>query len=222
MCIDVLPTCVSVHHVCAWCVRRCQKALDPLGVELEMGSVRAAGVLNYWALSLAFLSPDMAELCSPVLPPASETENLKSNYIAHTGLEFKIPSFSAPWVLALKTGAVMPSFTSASFWRCSPLPLSDHGHFHLWILDKLGSCEERRVTAASAFRRSYKSSKFQATSLYSLVSFLHAPSLKFKFKMREYDLKMFEISTILFWNQVIKYLFIILNCPWNKKGFTYY
>lgn len=120
----------------------------------------------------------------------------------------------------------MPSFTGV-FFLSAFLPLLllflllpslclTHGHFYLWILDKLGSfvlrtniCEEI-LTSASVFCRSYITSKFQATSLYSLVSFLHALGLKFKLKTIEYDLKKIEISTTLFWNQAIKYLFIIL------------
>lgn len=54
------------------------------------------------------------------------------------------------------------------------------------------------------------------------MPFLHVQGLKLKFKSREYDPKMIDSFTILFWNQTIKYLFIIINCFWNKKGFAYY
>lgn len=37
MCIDVLPTCISVHHVSAWCSRRSEEGAGPLWTGVMVG-----------------------------------------------------------------------------------------------------------------------------------------------------------------------------------------
>ena len=34
--LGVLPACISVHHMCAWCLQRQKRALDPLRLELQI------------------------------------------------------------------------------------------------------------------------------------------------------------------------------------------
>ena len=36
MCMDVMPACRLLYHVCSWCPQKTEVASDPLGLELWM------------------------------------------------------------------------------------------------------------------------------------------------------------------------------------------
>lgn len=47
MCMNVLPACVSANHMCVWCPQKKKKrALDPLGLELQMVLSHHVGTEN--------------------------------------------------------------------------------------------------------------------------------------------------------------------------------
>ena len=67
VCIDILPAYTSVYHMCPWCLRGSERALDPLELELtnvtwqlklpcgcwgsNPGVLGERGALDYWAIS---------------------------------------------------------------------------------------------------------------------------------------------------------------------------